>query len=93
MKTGDFENYKGVIKDLGYGAAIGETIRDTITYGEAANELKYYIGMADESGEPLNVEVFGDGFDAPIPSVRKAYFKAKRLLKKFSAASVDLRMK
>lgn len=84
-RQSDFQRYKGVIEDLGYGSRIGEEIPATTTYREAVVELTHYIGMANERGEPFNVEVFGDGYDAPVPSVRRAYFRARRLLKKFSA--------
>ena len=83
MKATNFDRYKSVLEDLGYGSVVGEKIPETITYGEAAKELKYYIDMANEKGEPFNIEVFGDEYEEPIQSVRKAYFRAKRLLKKF----------
>lgn len=88
----NFEHYKSVIEGLGFGSAIGEKIPDSITYGEAVKELRYYIAMANEEGEPLNLDVFGDEYDEPTPSVRKAYLKAKRLVKKFRVMDKTLRM-
>lgn len=92
MKTSNLEQYKSVIEGLGFGSAVGEKIPDNITYGEAVKELRYYIAMANEEGEPLNLDVFGDEYDEPTPSVRKAYFKAKRLVKKFRLVYKALRM-
>jgi hypothetical protein len=83
MKATNFDRYKSVLEDLGYGSVVGEKIPETITYGEASEELKWHIYCAKQKGDSLNIEVFGDEYEEPIQSVRKAYFRAKRLLKKF----------
>ena len=86
------EQYAAAIAGLGYGESIGDTIPARITYGEAVRELRYYVGMAKEDGEPLNVEIFGDGYEKPNPNTRRAYFAARRLVRKWSIMSPGLVM-
>lgn len=88
----NYEQYINVIENLGFGSVVGEKIPAIITYREAVRELCYYISMAEEEGEPLNLEVFGDEYDEPIPHVRKAYLRAKRLVKKFRVLNQSFRV-
>lgn len=87
-----YEKYVDILEGLGFGSIVGDEIPDTVTYGEAVRELRNCIAMAEEDGEPLNVEVFGDDYDEPIPHVRKAYLKAKRFLKQIRVMNKSLTM-
>ena len=60
------------------------------TYGWLKGELRNWIQMANEEGEPLWEDVFGD---ERIPACRNAYNRAKRMLKKIEVMADNLPIK
>lgn len=60
------------------------------TYGWLKGELRNWIDMANEEGEPLWEDVFGD---ERIPACRNAYNRAKRMLKKIEVMADNLPIK
>ena len=80
-----------VIEALGYGSTVGDAYPASLrTYGEAVGELRYYIELAESDGEPLNVEIFGDGYEKPNPTTRRAYHRARRLARLWAVMSPGL---
>lgn len=73
-----------IVEGLGFGRVVGDKRPEELkTYGEAVAELRYYIELAEAEGEPLNVEIFGDGYEKPNKATRRAYNRARRLLKQW----------
>ena len=95
--TGIMSRFLDIMKGLGYSDDYdpkvgGNALPDNgiITYGWLKGELRNWIDMANETGEPLWEDVFGDH---RIPVCRNAYNRAKRMLKKIDAMPDNLPIK